>query len=301
MLGAMADHPTPPHSSRSPSAPAGSSNLSGLTTDLHGKLDYASYLALEQLLSAQRPLSQPLHHDELLFIIQHQTTELWFKLVIHELRQAIRNIREDRLEPSFKILARVKHIQAQLLDQWSVLATLTPTEYVQFRHVLGPASGVQSYQNRLIEFLMGNKDRRMLAVFAHKPAIHAELSEALNSPSLYDEFLRYLARKGHGIPREVLERDVTVPHESNPGVLAVFKTIYEDVHNHWDAYEMCEKLMDIDESYALWRYRHVKVVQRVIGFKRGTGGTSGVTYLKQLMDTIFFPELWDVRTCIEER
>ncbi|GMV24243.1 MAG: tryptophan 2,3-dioxygenase [Phycisphaerae bacterium] len=289
----MADTP----SSHNP----GPHDLAGLKTDLHGKLDYTTYLGLDQLLSAQRPLSQPVHHDELLFIIQHQTTELWFKLVIHELRAAMSFIRADQLEPTFKILARVKHIQSQLLNQWSVLATLTPTEYVQFRHVLGPASGVQSHQNRLIEFLMGNKDRRMLAVFAHSPAIHAELKAALESPSIYDEFLRYLGRRGHAIPREVLDRDVSQPHTSHPGVLAVFKQVYENVHPHWDAYEMAEKLMDIDESYALWRYRHVKVVQRVIGFKRGTGGTSGVSYLRQLTDIVFFPELWEVRTHIEER
>ncbi len=296
----MADSPSPSPAGPAPKPGAGSHNLAGLTTDLHGKLDYASYLALDQLLSSQRPLSQPVHHDELLFIIQHQTTELWFKLVIHELRAAMELIRQDHLEPSFKILARVKHIQAQLLDQWSVLATLTPTEYVQFRHVLGPASGIQSYQNRLIEFLMGNKDRRMLAVFAHQPRIHAELLAALEAPSLYDEFLRYLARRGQPIPPEVLQRDVTRPHESNPGVLAVFKGIYENVGRLWDAYEMAEKLMDIDESYSLWRFRHMRVVQRVIGFKRGTGGTAGVPYLKQLIENVFFPELWEVRTQIEE-
>ncbi|HRJ49782.1 MAG TPA: tryptophan 2,3-dioxygenase family protein [Phycisphaerales bacterium] len=293
MLGRMTDGQS--------SAPGGAShNLSGLTTDLHGKLDYAGYLCLDRLLASQRPLSSPPHHDELLFIIQHQTTELWFKLVIHELLAALDHIRRDELEPTFKILARVKHIQSQLLDQWSVLATLTPTEYVQFRHVLGPASGVQSYQNRLIEFLMGNKDRRMLAVFSHKPEIHAQLTAALESPSLYDEFLRCLARRGHAVPAEILQRDVTVPHEPHPGVLAVFKGIYENVRSHWDAYEMAEKLIDIDESYSLWRYRHAKVVQRVIGFKRGTGGTSGVAYLRQLTDLVFFPELWEVRTHIQE-
>ncbi|MCC6426532.1 MAG: tryptophan 2,3-dioxygenase [Phycisphaerales bacterium] len=292
-------HHDPSHRQTPGSSPAaGSHNLTGLTTDLHGKLDYAGYLSLEQLLSAQRPLSRPEHHDELLFIIQHQTTELWFKLVIHELRAAIGLIRQDKLEPSFKILARVKHIQAQLLDQWSVLATLTPTEYIQFRHVLGPASGVQSHQNRLIEFLMGNKDRRMLAVFQHKPVIHAELTAALEGPSIYDEFLRFLSRRGLPVPKDVLERDVTQPHEAHPGVLAVFKQVYENVHQWWDAYEMAEKLIDIDESYSLWRFRHMRVVQRVIGFKRGTGGTAGVPYLKQLIENVFFPELWDVRTSI---
>ena len=268
----------------------------GLRDDLRGQLDYATYLGLPQLLSAQRPLSSPPHHDEMLFIIQHQTTELWFKLVIHEMRAAMQLIRHDELEASFKILARVKHIQAQLLNQWSVLATLTPSEYVQFRHVLGPASGIQSAQNRLVEFMMGNKDRRMLAIFRHDAAAYAELEHALLAPSVYDEFLRYLGRHGHAVPKEVLDRDVSEPHSPHPGVVAVFKNIYEKPDGHWDAYEMCEKLVDVDEQYCLWRYRHIKVVQRVIGWKRGTGGTSGVPYLQKLLDKVFFPELWDVRT-----
>ncbi len=272
----------------------------GLKTDLHGKLDYGTYLDLDRVLSAQHPLSHPQHHDELLFIIQHQTSELWFKLVIHELGEALRLIRADHLEATFKILARVKHIQSQLMSQWSVLATLTPSEYVQFRHVLGPASGVQSFQNRIIEFIMGNKDERMLAVFKHNPRVHAQVEAALKAPSLYDEFLRWMARKGHPIPREVVERDVTKRHVPSEGVLAAFKHVYENPSMHWDAYEMCEKLVDIDEQYALWRYRHLKVVSRVIGMKRGTGGTAGVPYLRNLMDDVFFPELWDVRTEIKE-
>lgn len=272
----------------------------GTTTNLHGKLDYGSYLKLDELLSAQKPLSQPEHHDELLFIIQHQTTELWMKLIVHELRAAIEHVRRDRLESSFKVLSRVKHIFHQLIDQWSVLATLTPSEYVQFRHVLGPASGLQSFQHRHIEFLLGNKDERMLKVFEHKPSVHAELSGAMGSPSLYDEFLRYLGRRGFAIPKDVMERDVTKPHEPNAGVLAVLKQVYEAPAKAWDAYEMAEKLMDIDEQYSLWRYRHLKVVQRVIGMKRGTGGTAGVSYLRQVADTVLFPELWDVRTEIRE-
>lgn len=269
-------------------------------TDLHGQLDYATYLGLPQLLSAQRTLSTPTHHDELLFIIQHQTTELWFKLVIHELQAALDQIRTDDLEASFKILARVKHIQQQLLSQWSVLATLTPSEYVQFRHVLGPASGIQSLQNRLIEFMLGHKDERMLAVFRHDAQAYATLDAAFRAPSLYDEFLRYLARKGHAIPREVLDRDVTQRHTPNPAVVDAFRLIYEQPERHWDAYEMCEKLVDIDEAQILWRFRHIKVVERVIGFKRGTGGTAGVSYLRHIIDDAFFPELWDVRTHIKE-
>jgi tryptophan 2,3-dioxygenase len=272
----------------------------GMYTDLKNKLDYSGYLHLEEVLSAQQPLSRPQHHDEMLFIIQHQTTELWFKLMIHELKEALRMVAADQLEPSFKILARVKHIQAQLLNQWSVLATLTPSEYVQFRHVLGPSSGIQSYQHRQVEFMLGRKDRRMLAVFQHKPEIYKELEAALNAPSLYDEYLRLMARRGLPIPKEVLTRDVTEPYTANPGVTAVFKTIYENPEKMWDLYEMAEKLVDVDETYSLWRYRHVKVVERVIGFKRGTGGTAGVAYLRQMVDDRLFPELWDVRTEIKE-
>jgi tryptophan 2,3-dioxygenase len=268
-------------------------------TDLSNRLDYAGYLMLDQILTAQKPLSNPEHHDELLFIVQHQTTELWFKLMLHELREALRLVAASQLESTFKILARVKHIQAQLLNQWSVLATLTPSEYVQFRHVLGPASGLQSFQHRQVEFMLGRKDRRMLAVFEHRAHIHQELLHALESPSLYDEFLRHLARKGMPIPAEVLHRDVSEPHAAHPGVVAVFKTIYENPHAHWDFYEMAEKLIDVDEQYALWKYRHVKVVERVIGFKRGTGGTAGVPYLRARTDDRLFPELWDVRTEIE--
>lgn len=272
----------------------------GTTVDLQGKLDYSTYLMLDRILGAQKPLSNPTHHDEMLFIVQHQTTELWFKLVIHELKEAVACVRASRLEPCFKILSRVKHIFQQLIDQWSVLATLTPSEYVQFRYVLGPASGLQSYQHRLVEFLLGNKDERMLQIFRHHPEVHEELARTLEAPSLYDEFLGYLARRGHPIPREVLERDVRQPHAAHPGVVAVFKEVYERTLEHWDAYEMAEKLVDLDEQYSLWRYRHLKVVQRVIGMKRGTGGTAGVSYLAKVADTVLFPELWAVRTEIRE-
>ncbi|QOI99472.1 MAG: tryptophan 2,3-dioxygenase [Phycisphaeraceae bacterium] len=282
-------------------APRGPSAFDpGTTTDLGGKLDYAGYLGLDAVLSAQKPLSSPPHHDEMLFIIQHQTTELWFKLVIHELRAALAMIRNDEIESSFKVLARVKHIQSQLLSQWSVLATLTPSEYAQFRHVLGPASGIQSHQNRLVEFMLGHKDERMLAVFRHLPKVHAELTAALEAPSLYDEFLRYLSRRGLPVPVEVLDRDVRRAHERHDGVVDVFRVIYENPESWWDAYEMAEKLVDIDEAQCLWRYRHFKVVHRVIGLKRGTGGTAGVGYLRHIYDEPFFPELWDVRTTIKE-
>lgn len=266
----------------------------GVVTDFKDRMNYGAYLQLGTLLAAQKPLSS--HHDELLFIIQHQTSELWFKLILHELRAAVRLVRRDQLSPVFKILARVKHIQAQLVSQWAVLATLTPSEYGEFRHVLGPASGFQSLQHRLIEFMLGNKDRRMLAVHAQDPAAHEELRAALEAPTLYDEFLRHLSRRGKAIPASVLGRDVTEPHRPDPGVRAVLRGIYEQPETNWDAYEMCEKLIDVDEQQALWRFRHVKVVQRIIGWKRGTGGTSGVDYLKTLVDVLLFPDLWDVRT-----
>ncbi len=209
-------------------------------------------------------------------------------------------MRRDEAQPCYKILARVSNIQNQLMSQWAVLATLTPSEYVQFRHVLGPASGIQSFQHRIIEFMLGNKDRSMLAVFRHDPDAHARVKAAFEAPSLYDEYLRFLARSGLPIPQEVLERDVTRPHIRDSAIVATVKQIYENPDTHWDAYELAEKLVDLDEAYALWRYRHLKVVSRIIGQKRGTGGTSGVGYLAQIAGRVFFPELWDVRTELEE-
>jgi tryptophan 2,3-dioxygenase len=264
-------------------------------------LDYAGYLALDELLACQRPRSDPPHHDEMLFIVQHQTTELWFKLMLHELRAAIELVRRDDLEGSFKILARVKHIQTQLLSQWSVLETLTPTEYAQFRYVLGSASGFQSHQNRLIEMALGKRDARVVEAFRRTPEIRAELDAALRAPSLYDEFLRWLARRGVSLPSEVLERDVSLPYHAHPAVTAAIVAIYEHPGTSWDAYEMAEKLVDVDETYSLWRYRHLKVVMRVIGMKRGTGGTAGAGYLRAMVDEVFFPELWDARTALRER
>lgn len=272
----------------------------GIETDLRGKMTYPVYLALETLLSAQKPLSKPVHHDEMLFIIQHQTSELWMKLVIHELAAALAHVRADQLEPCFKILARVKQVQRQLFEQWAVLETLTPTEYAQFRRVLGPASGFQSRQYRQIEFMLGNKDPNMLRVFKDMPAEQSVLRQALETPSLYDEFLRYLSRKGHAVPREVVERDVTKPYEPHAGVVAVFQRVYEKPHECWDAYEMAEKLVDVDQQFALWRFRHLKTVERIIGWKRGTGGSSGVHFLRQVVEVRLFPELWDVRTEIKD-
>ena len=272
----------------------------GVVTDFEDRLTYSGYLQLNLLLAAQKPLSQPQHHDELLFIIQHQTTELWFKLLLHELQAAKALVRKDQLEPCFKILARVKHIQAQLVAQWSVLATLTPTEYLEFRHVLGNSSGFQSVQYRALEFVLGNKDPRMLAVHKHDPAATALLEEVLNAPSLYLEFLHHLARRGLAVPEEVLTQSASAPPPHHPGLLELFRGIYTNPGAHWDAYEMCEKLVDVDEQFSLFRFRHMKVVQRVIGYKRGTGGTAGVGYLKQAIESTFFPDLWDVRTALKE-
>jgi len=273
---------------------------STLHTDLADRMTYGGYLHLEKILTAQQPLSDPPHHDEMLFIIQHQTTELWLKLMVHELRAAIDAVERDDLEPCFKVLARVKHVLQQMLNQWSVLATLTPTEYAQFRGVLGGASGFQSFQYRLVEFLLGNKDRRMLEVHKHDAHAHATLLEALERPSIYDAFLAFMRRAGLPVPIESVERDLTRPREVDEGVIAVLKTVYERPREHWQAYEMAEKLVDVDDQFGQWRYRHLRTVHRIIGMKRGTGGSSGVPFLRQMIDHQFFPELWEVRTRIEE-
>jgi tryptophan 2,3-dioxygenase len=266
----------------------------GYITDLAVETSYGGYLQLEVLLRAQRPRSS--HHDEMLFIIQHQTSELWMKLMIHELSAAIEHVKADRLAPCFKILARVKQIQRQLFEQWGVLETLTPSEYVQFRNVLGPASGLQSHQFRAIEFLLGNKSAKLVELQRHDPPTYAYLKKLLEAPSLYDEFLRLLARHGMPVPPERVERDWTQPYERHPGVVSVFKTVYENTQRYWAQYDMCEKLVDVEENFLLWRFRHVKTVERIIGFKRGTGGTAGVSFLRKTLELSLFPELIDVRT-----
>ncbi|HHU10838.1 MAG TPA: tryptophan 2,3-dioxygenase [Intrasporangiaceae bacterium] len=267
-------------------------------TDLRDTMTYGSYLALDTLLDAQRPVSVPPHHDELLFIIQHQTSELWLKLMLHELRSAARLLAQDEMRISLKMLARVKHIQRSMVEQWSILATLTPTEYAEFRGFLGKASGFQSFQYRAVEFILGNKHPGMLKVHEQDPAAHALLSEILHAPSVYDEFLRCLARRGYAIPTEVLERDVTRAHVSHPGLIDVFYGIYADAEHHWDVYEACEELVDLEDNFQLWRFRHLKTVQRIIGMKTGTGGSSGVAFLQRALDLTFFPELYAVRTRI---
>jgi tryptophan 2,3-dioxygenase len=277
----------------------------GIVTDLTDRLSYGGYLRLDRLLTAQEPLSgsatTPPRHDEMMFIIQHQTSELWMKLAIHELKAAIGFVRADRLAACFKILARVKLIQKQLFEQWAVLETLTPSEYEAFRPALGTASGFQSAQYRALEFLLGNKQAAHLDVFRYDPVIHAELSVLLHAPSLYDEFLRHLSRRGLPVPPACVERDWSLPHVRNPDLVAVFKTIYDDPETWWDAYEMAEKLVDVEESFQLWRFRHMKTVERTIGHKTGTGGSSGVGFLKRALDHQFFPELIDVRTVIGAR
>ena len=270
----------------------------GITKDLRGRLTYDGYLRLDALLSAQQPLSTPEHHDELLFIIQHQTSELWMKLLVHELSAALRHLQADQIGPVQKILARVKQVQRQLFEQWSVLETLTPTEYAEFRHVLGPASGFQSLQYRTVEFLLGNKNADMIEVFAYAPALQAELSRVLHAPSLYDEFLRYLARHGHAVPAHCIERDFSEPHARTAELLPMFEAIYRDPQTHWAAYALCEQLVDVEESFQLWRFRHMKTVERIIGYKRGTGGSSGVGFLRKALDLTFFPELLEVRTLL---
>lgn len=273
----------------------------GIETDLADRTTYSGYLGLKRLLSAQRPLSSPEHHDELLFIIQHQVSELWMKLIIHELGAAITHMQADDLGPCQKILARVKQIQKQLFEQWAVLETLTPSEYLAFRHVLGPASGFQSLQYRAIEFLLGNKNRDMLRVFAHDADAQSQLAAILHAPSLYDEFLRYLNRRGYAIPAACCARDWSDPYTRNAGLLPVLREIYENPDQHWDAYHMCEQLVDVEEAFQLWRFRHMKTVERVIGFRRGTGGSSGVAFLKKALELTFFPELIDVRTELQAR
>ncbi|MBI5497923.1 MAG: tryptophan 2,3-dioxygenase [Deltaproteobacteria bacterium] len=268
----------------------------GITTDLKDKLTYTDYLRLDALLDQQRPRSDPPHHDEMLFIIQHQTSELWMKLVIHELDAALAHIRRDELPPVLKILSRVKHIQAQLFNQWAVLETLTPSEYLQFRHVLGPASGFQSHNFRTIEFILNNKNVEMAEVFRHDEPRYRALLAVAARPSIYEEYLAYLARHGHAVPRAVLERDFTRPYVAHEGVVEVFKGIYRAPERAWDAYEMAEKLVDVEEQFSLWRFRHLKTVHRIIGYKRGTGGSSGVPFLRKAVDWLLFPELWDVRT-----
>ncbi len=272
---------------------------SGIVTDFAQRMTYSSYLALDAVLNAQHPLSEPEHHDELLFIIQHQTTELWLKLVRHELDSACTLLAADDLSSALKRVARVKHIQETLIQQWSVLATLTPTEYVRFRGVLANASGFQSAQYRAVEFALGNKNAKMIKVFDADPVNQKMLTDALERPSLYDEFLRYLARRGYEIPTFLLERDVTKADVFTPELMPVFVEVYRAEHEHWPVYEACEELVDLEDNFQLWRFRHLRTVARTIGSKAGTGGSSGTAFLRRALELTFFPELYAVRTELE--
>jgi len=265
-------------------------------TDFRHEMSYGGYLDLERVLHAQHPHSSPEHHDEMLFIIQHQTSELWLKLVLHELTEARRLMDVDDLGKALKCLARVKHIQKVLTDQWSVLATLTPREYSQFRGSLGSASGFQSWQYRAVEFILGNKHRGMLKVFESHPEAHAMLGQLLDEPTVYDAFLAALARAGYAIPDEILHRDFSKPWVLQESIIPVFKEIYESEDTRWTFYQACEDLVDLEDNFQSWRFRHLRTVQRTIGFKRGTGGSSGVDFLKRALDLTFFPELYAVRT-----
>ena len=262
--------------------------------DFRGRMGYGDYLQLETILQAQHPLSPA--HDELLFIVQHQTSELWMKLMLHELRAAIGHIAGDALQPAFKMLARVSKIMEQLVHAWDVLATMTPPEYSAMRPYLGSSSGFQSYQYRSIEFALGNKNRAMLQPHAHRPDLLAQVQAAFEAPSLYDEALRLLARRGLPVPASHTDRDWTLPYAESDAVERAWLTVYRDPAQHWDLYQLGEELTDLEDAFRLWRFRHVTTVERIIGFKRGTGGTGGVSYLRKMLDVVLFPEIWKLRT-----
>ncbi len=264
--------------------------------DVPREQTYGDYLDLGRLLSAQHPRSP--EHDEMLFIIVHQTSELWMKLCLHELKAAIDCIRRDELAPCFKMLTRVGQIQRQLVHAWDVLATLTPFDYSSFRNQLGRASGFQSWQYRLLEFTIGNKNRDLIAVQRRDPAAYQLLAQALAAPSLYDETLRLLSRRGFGIPESLLDRDFAAPYVPHKQVTAAWLAVYHSIDAHWDLYELAEKLVDLDHRFQLWRFSHMKTVERIIGYKTGTGGSSGVAFLRRALEQSFFPELIDVRTVI---
>jgi len=266
----------------------------GMHVDLAGQQTYSGYLKLDLLLAAQQPRTQ--QHDEVAFIIIHHVQELWLKLVAHELEAAIAAIRADHLPPAFKSLARVTRIQEQLIAAWDVLSTMTPADYLAFRGALGQASGFQSHQYRLVEFLLGAKDAHMLLPHRHDAEAHTRLLAALNAPSLYDEALRILARRGLPVPQEVLERDFSKAYVPNARVREIWLSIYRNSQQHFDLYELAEELVDVEDWFQQWRFRHMKTVERIIGYKPGTGGSSGVGYLRTALDHSFFPELWEVRT-----
>ena len=264
--------------------------------DFSRDMSYGDYLQLDAILNAQKPLSPA--HDELLFIVQHQTSELWMKLMLHELTAAVRNIAHDELNAAFKQMARVSKIMEQLVHAWDVLATMTPPEYSAIRPYLGHSSGFQSFQYRCIEFAMGNKNAAMLQPHAHHPERSAMVQAAYEAPSLYDECLRLLARRGIAVPASHLERDWTQPYEASDAVEQAWLVVYRQPREHWDLYQLGEELTDLEDAFRLWRFRHLTTVERVIGFKRGTGGTGGVSYLRKMLDVVLVPEIWRLRTSL---
>ncbi len=266
----------------------------GARLDYAGTMTYGDYLRLDDVLGAQQPRSPD--HNEMLFIVQHQTSELWMKLMLHELRAARDRLRDDALPPAFKMLARVSRIMEQLVHAWDVLATLTPSEYSNLRPHLGSSSGFQSYQYREIEFLLGNKNAAMLKPHAHRADLHERVARAYAEPSLYDEAIRLLARRGFAIDASELARDPCTPRGFDASVEAAWLAVYRDPTAHWDLYELAEEFVDLEDAFRLWRFRHVTTVERIIGFKPGTGGTAGVSYLRKMLDVVLFPELWKVRT-----
>ena len=266
----------------------------GAQLDFSKDMSYGDYLHLDEILNAQHPLSPS--HNEMLFIVQHQTSELWMKLLLHELRAAVKNVADDDLGSAFKGLARVSKIMEQLVHAWDVLATMTPPEYSAIRPFLSNSSGFQSWQYRCIEFMLGNKNASMLKPHAHRPDILAQVEAAWRAPSLYDESLRLLARRGLAVPASHLERDWTRAYEPNDAVEQAWLHVYRDPKACWDLYQLGEELTDLEDTFRLWRFRHVTTVERVIGFKRGTGGTSGVGYLRKMLDVVLFPEIWKLRT-----
>ncbi len=271
----------------------------GISRDFSQAMSYGAYLELDTLLSAQHPRSEPPQHDEMLFIIQHQVAELWLKLLLHELHSARALVAGDHLAPALKRLARVKHVQKQLVEQWDVLATLTPSEYAQIRPFLATSSGFQSHQYRAVEFILGNKNAEMVRVFDHDPPVRDELERLLGEPTLYDEFLHLLSRRGYAVPASVLQRDVREPYRLVPELVDVFAQVYAEPTRHWGVYETCEELVDIEDLFQQWRFRHLQVVTRTIGHKTGTGGSSGVDFLRRALDLTFFPELYEVRVLVD--
>ena len=269
------------------------SETEGIHTDFSKGMSYGDYLQLDTLLSAQTPVSG--EHDELLFITIHQVMELWLKLLIRVLDTALDHIRADQLQPAFKCTARINRIQEQLIQAWTVLSTMTPSDYLRFRPSLGKSSGFQSWQYRLVEFKLGAKDEMKMAPHQHRSDLAAQLDAAYRAPSLYDEALRLLARRGYPVPAEVLTRDVTQPYAAHPGVEAVWEEIYRHSNQHFDLYELAEELVDLEDAFQQWRFRHMKTVERIIGMRTGTGGSTGVTYLRKALERYFFPELWSVR------